>query len=122
MPRGHRCAAVGVNRQTVWINLVRENCFPDKHGGERTCFAAGEPPSNNTSALQVKNDVEVVIDADYGRKLNDVPSLDLVWSCRTKSWDPRLRMRRDVAMFSNRLVLPKYSIHRSRREKVSALG
>ena len=41
--------------------------------------------SNNTSAVQVKNDVEVMVDADCGRKVGDVRSLELVWSCRTKS-------------------------------------
>ena len=91
MPRRHRRAAIGVDGKTIGVNIVGENCFPDKHSGKRACFAAGEPPSNNTSAVQVKDDVEVVIATECGRKFGDVPSPNLVWSCRTKSWDLGLR-------------------------------
>ena len=74
-----RCrAAIGVDEKTIGINTVCENCFPDKHGGERACFAAGKSPSNNTSAVQIKNGVEVVLAAECGRKFSDVPSPNLV--------------------------------------------
>ena len=78
MPRRHRRAAIGVNGKTIGINTVCENCFPDKHDGERACFAADKSPSNNTSAVQIKNGVEVVLAAECGRKFSDVPSPNLV--------------------------------------------
>ena len=78
MPRRHRRAAIGVDGKTFGVNTVCENCFPDKHGGERACFAAGKSPSNNTSAVQIKNGVEVVLAAECGRKFSDVPSPNLV--------------------------------------------
>lgn len=113
---------IGVDGKAIWVNTVCENCFPDKHGGERACFAVGKSPSNNTSGVQIKNDVEVVIATECGRKFSDVPSPNLVWSCRTKSWDLRLWMARNSAPFTNRLVLRQYSIHCSHRAQVSALG
>ena len=61
MSRRHRRAAIGVDGKTIGINTVCENCF-----------AAGKSPSNNTSAVQIKNDVEVVIAAECGRKFSDV--------------------------------------------------
>ena len=78
MPRRHRRASIGVDGKTIGVNTVCENCFPDKHGGARACFAAGKSLSKNTSAVQIKNDVEFVIASECGRKFSDVPSPNLV--------------------------------------------
>jgi hypothetical protein len=87
----------------------------------RACFAAGKSLSKNTSAVQIKNDVEFVIASECGRKFGDVPSPNLAWSCCTKSCDLRFWMDRNSATFTNRLVLLQYSIHCSHRAQINAL-
>ena len=98
-----------------------ENCFPDQHRGERAGCGGGKSPSNNASAVEVDDDIEVVVAADGGGQFRDVPSPDLVWSRRTKSWNRCLGIRRNSTTFANRLALSQYSIHRSDRAQVRAL-
>lgn len=98
-------------RDVEFRKALRER--PRCHRGERAGFGGGKSPSNNAPAVEVDDDIEVVVAADGGGQFRDVPSPDLVWSRRTKSWNRCLGMRRDSPTFSNRLVLSQYSIHRS---------
>ena len=35
MPRRHRRTSIGVDSKTIEVNIICENCFSNKHGGER---------------------------------------------------------------------------------------
>jgi len=59
---------------------VFENYFPDQHRGERAGFGGGKSPFNNASAVEVDDDIEVIVAADGGEQFRDVPSPDLVAS------------------------------------------
>ncbi len=72
--------STGNDGKTIGVNTVCGNCFPGKHCGERAYFTVGKPLSNNTSALKIKNDIEVVIATDCGPKFSGDPNPHLVVS------------------------------------------
>ena len=77
----HGCPAVAVDRQLITADALLDERLANQSFGEMLGFPAGQHPSHDVPAVDVEDDVEVVVGPlRRSEQLRDVPRPDLIGS------------------------------------------
>jgi len=119
--RRHRRSAIGVNRQLRRIDALANDRFFDHLARQRRAFSVLQTPRHDVTAVDVQNDIEVVVGPLCGtEQLRDVPGPHLARLRCEKLGLDRCRMGRLSPTFARFAGGPQNAVPRRDRRDVDA--